>query len=91
MKDNNLTWRQMTMAKNSILQHMTKAKWPNEHVEALANFFVSLDLHEMRLQPNGEEILLLYQARVRREWHDALKHNDGFNITIINDVLMPLL
>jgi hypothetical protein len=22
------------------------------------------------------------------EWHDALRHDDGFNIAIINDVLM---
>jgi hypothetical protein len=88
VKDKSLTWRQMTMAKNSILQHMTKANWPDDHINALANFFVSLDLHEQRLQPNGEEVLLLYQARVRREWHDALKRNDGFNIAIINETLM---
>jgi hypothetical protein len=46
VKDKSLTWRQMTMAKNSILQHMTKANWPDDHINALANFFVSLDLHE---------------------------------------------
>lgn len=88
IKDRDLSWRQMTMAKLNLIQHMTLAKWPDRHVTALANFFIQLEMSPMRWRPHGERILLFYQAKVRREWHDSLKRDQGFNIGNINDSLM---
>ena len=83
-KDKDLSWRQMTMGKNSMLHHMSKLGWPEKHVNALAHFYFILEDHPMRLLPDGNKILILFQAIVRREWHDALDRNEGFNIAKIN-------
>ncbi|KAF8816899.1 hypothetical protein BYT27DRAFT_7062239, partial [Phlegmacium glaucopus] len=84
IKDKDLTWRQMTMGKNAMLHHMNKLGWPEKHINALAHFYFKLKDHPMRLRPNRDEILIIFQAVVRREWHDALERREGFNITNIN-------
>ena len=84
VKDRDLTWRQMTMGKNSLLHHMNKLGWPEKHINALAHFYFILEDHPMRLRPDGDKILIIFQAAVRREWHDALDRNEGFNIAKIN-------
>ncbi|SRR6266540_2536175 len=83
-KDKDLSWRQMTMGKNSMLHHMNKLGWPEKHVNALAHFYFILEDHPMRMRPDGDRILIIFQAALRREWHDALDRNEGFNISKIN-------
>ncbi|KAF8811032.1 hypothetical protein BYT27DRAFT_7073606, partial [Phlegmacium glaucopus] len=85
IKDRDLTWRQMIMGKNAMIHQMNKLGWPEKHVNALALFYLKLEDHPMRLRPNGDEILITFQAAVRREWHDALDRKEGFNITNINE------
>ena len=90
--DEELSWDELLEAKNNMLHFMAKSgAWPAEHAEALASFFVNLELHPRRRQENGKLTLILYQSRVRREWFDSLKRNEGFNITRIrNDLLIAL-
>jgi hypothetical protein len=87
--DEQLTWRQMSIGKTGLLQVMKKEGWPQEHVIALAQFFLEIDSHRLRSEPNGEEALLLYAAEVRREWHEQLKSTDEdvqpFDISVINE------
>ena len=84
IKDKDLSWRQMSMGKNSMLHHMNKLGWPEKHINALAHFYFILEDHPMRLRPDGDSILITFQAVVRREWHDVLDRNEGFNIAKIN-------
>lgn len=57
-------------------------------MQAFAQFFMALEVHTYRQREHGERALLIYQARVRREWHDQMKLDKGFNIAIINDDLL---
>ncbi|KIJ89442.1 hypothetical protein K443DRAFT_687279 [Laccaria amethystina LaAM-08-1] len=85
--DEDLTWRQMSIAKACLLHHMAQTGWPEPHIIALAEFYLNLEGHPMRLQVDGDRVLLNYQAQVRREWHEALRNtNDepAFDISIIN-------
>jgi hypothetical protein len=91
IKDADLTWRQMTMARICFLQQAAAAGWPPSHVKALAEFFLNLEIHPTRNRKHGESILLLYQARVRRNWHDQLKRDTGFNIGIMNNALLQAI
>jgi len=84
IKDKDLSWRQMTMGKNSMLHHMSKLGWPEKHINALAHFFFALEDHPMQMRPDGNRILIIFQATVRHEWHDTLDCNEGFNIARIN-------
>lgn len=91
--DADLKWKQMTYAKTSFLQHASLAGWPKKHVDALAHFFVGIESSPFRTRKHGEQILLLYQARVRRHWQDCLKRDDGsaFNIALIDDRLLQTI
>ncbi|KAJ7449618.1 hypothetical protein FB451DRAFT_1102566 [Mycena latifolia] len=88
VKDIDLIWDQLSYAKNSMLQHMAQLSWPEKHVNALADFWFSLETHPTRSLMHGDRIALTYQAEVRIEWHESLKRNQGFNIANINDNLM---
>ncbi len=90
--DEELSWEEMMEVKNTMLHFMVKSTvWPMAHAESLAAFFVALELHPRQKQTNGKRALLLYQSRVRREWFDALKRDEGFNIERIGENLLRTL
>ena len=53
---------------------------PAEHAKSLAAFYFNLDIHSRKQQMNGEKVLLEFQSCIRREWFDALRRDEGFNI-----------
>jgi len=53
--DVNLSWNQMSYAKNVFLQHLEKADWPAKHVNALAHFFIRLESSPYRNRACGEK------------------------------------
>ena len=86
--DEDLTWRQMLIAKGTLLHHMSQTGWPENHIITLAEFYLNLESHPTQLQTDGDMVLLHYQAQVRREWHEALRStsdNPVFDISVIND------
>lgn len=86
--DKDLTWSQFGVAKINYLRQISKLKWPPKHIDALTTFFFNLEIHEYRNRNKGDEALLSYACRSRREWHVKLKLNEGFNIAIINARLL---
>lgn len=88
IQDSELSWRQMEIAKTTLIQHITKSGWIEKAITALAQFFMNLEVHPYRQRAYGELALISYQARVRRDWHDQLKLGNGFNIAIINETLL---
>lgn len=90
--DGELSWEEMFDAKNTMLKCIAKAKtWPFEHAEALASFFIAIELHPRNSHPNGKKALVAYQSHARREWFDAFKREEGFNIEIIEEDLLRSL
>ncbi|KAF8814959.1 hypothetical protein BYT27DRAFT_7324376 [Phlegmacium glaucopus] len=72
-------------SKNNMLHHMSKEGWPDQHV---------LNGHRLRQQIDGDAVLIIYQAQVRREWHETLKATDdteAFDISVINDIRIDAL
>ena len=88
ISDANLTWRQMNIGKNTMLRYMEICDWPQKHTESFARFYLHLELDPMRSCPNGERVLLAYQAKVRRQWHEDIARGQGFNIAQINHTLL---
>ena len=86
--DAELSFRQMSMVKNTFIPLMTKYQWSEKAINAFAQFFTQLELHPLRQREFGERALITYQARVRREWHDQLKLGSGFNLGILNEDLL---
>ena len=67
---------------------MELCNWPPKHIDSFAIFYLHLELDLMCSCPNGEWVLLAYQAKVRRQWHDDIAHSQGFNIAQINQRLL---
>jgi hypothetical protein len=86
--DADLSFRQMSMAKNALIPLMTKYQWPAKAIMAFAQLFTQLELHPFRQREYGERALITYQARVRREWHDQLKLGSAFNVERMNEDLL---
>jgi hypothetical protein len=86
--DAELSFRQVSMAKNTLIPLMTKFQWSEKAINAFAQLFTQLELHPYRQREFGERALIIYQARVRREWHDQLKIGSAFNIGKLNDDLL---
>ena len=83
-----LSFRQMSMAKNAFIPLMTKYHWSVKAITAFAQLFTQLELHPYRQQEFGERALITFQVRVRREWHDQLKLGTAFNVGKINEYLL---
>ena len=86
--DKDLTWHQMSIAKTTLLRHMSQTGWPEHYVVTLVEFYLNLESHPTHLQTDGDTILLHYQTQVQREWHEALRSTSDelvFNISSIND------
>ena len=88
VSDTDLTWRQLNVGKNTMLRYMDLCGWPSRHTQSFAHFYFNLELDPMRARPNGEKVLIIYQAKVRRQWHDDLSRGEGFNISQINQRLL---
>ena len=91
LQDSDLTWHQMEIAKTTLIQHITKCKWPKKAVTALAQFFMNLKVHHYHQRAYGEHALLAYQAQVRCDWHNCLKLGGGFDIAIVNETLLQAI
>ncbi|THH06159.1 hypothetical protein EW146_g9698 [Bondarzewia mesenterica] len=89
IKDAALTWEQVELARPIFFQHISTLQWPAQYIEWNMHFFLRLGSHPYRGRvPFGPRALVHYQARVRRQWHDALAQKRGFNLSIINEALL---
>ncbi|TFK18644.1 hypothetical protein FA15DRAFT_556419, partial [Coprinopsis marcescibilis] len=91
VKDIDLSWGRISMAKTVMLKHMEKEGWSEEQVVALSTFFYKLDGHKVCTRPGGKQALVCYAADIRLRWHDNMKApgDEGiFNIGIINNDLL---
>lgn len=88
--DYDFSFSEFLQAKNSFLQHLKQASWPNKHINALAEFFWHLENHLIWVNENSDLIALHYASRIHCQWHDNLKANtdSAFNISLINNVLI---
>lgn len=88
VKDEDLSWIQVSEGKRRLLDCMSQHGWTPEEVRQLAKFFLSLDLHPILSETYGLEAILRYQDRVRRDWVGRLKGGGGYAIgTISSDLI----
>ena len=85
--DENLTWKDLLQAKNVFLEYIAKGGWPVPYLQMFTDFYCKLKLRSELRQPHGhgEKILILYHARARREWFDAARLKNLFDISVIDE------
>ncbi|KAI0275865.1 hypothetical protein BGY98DRAFT_893049, partial [Russula aff. rugulosa BPL654] len=79
LSDEQLTWVQFMDASNLLCRWLIPAGWPENYAEILSSFFWQIKNH-YKVYAGGKETLLLYQARIRKAWHDELKDGHFFNL-----------
>ncbi|THH15555.1 hypothetical protein EUX98_g9446, partial [Antrodiella citrinella] len=89
VQDSDLTFEQFVYAKSAYIESLHKSGWPATHVQALLTFFINLETHPIRQMGDvGKRAIVVYQARVRRQWHDSLNTEHSFNLATISNELM---
>ena len=89
LRDDQLTWKQVSIAKTGLMTYIQKYGWPGGLISSLGRFFTALELHDFHHRPYGEAALIQYQAAVREQWHEELRVNkQAFDIGNINDTLL---
>jgi len=88
IRDENLSWDQMTEGRNRLLACMSSCGWSRYEVEELARFYVQLDIHPIWSQPYGLQAILRYQENLRRDWTRSLKDGSSYAVGQINNDLM---
>ena len=84
IKDESLSWDQLSEGKRRLLDAMNSCGWSEHEVRELAKFYLSLDLHPIRSQEYGLQVILCYQDRVRRDWVRNIRLGDPYLIGTIN-------
>ena len=88
IRDDALTWEQISTAQHNILNAATS--WPEKHCVVLAKFFINLEA--LKATSSNPRALILYQAVSCQQWHAALKgQGQPFNLSIINSELLTKL
>ena len=62
--DAELSFHQMSMAKNAFILLMTKYQWSEKAINAFAQLLTKLELHPYRQREFGERAPITYQAHV---------------------------
>jgi hypothetical protein len=88
IRDEDFTWDQMEIDSSLMLCNQHQVHWPEVATDALSIFWYKLYAHELCSWPDGQHILLLYQAWACWLWHVALDWKDAsFTIGLIDEDL----
>jgi hypothetical protein len=86
VRDEHLSFHEMSVAKNGLIACMEKCGWEQPTICKFMDFYLLLDTHEIRDQPRGDQALVLYQAQACWEWHEEINNGrTAFNIALINE------
>ena len=86
--DTELSFQQMSMAKNVLIPLLSKYKWTEKAIWVFAQFWTQLKIHPFWQWEYRERTLLVYQVHIHWEWHDQMKLGKGFNISVMNEDLL---
>ncbi|KAN0078389.1 hypothetical protein V8E55_010446 [Tylopilus felleus] len=83
--DEDLSWEEFSEANYRMLKAMRQQDWPNECTNMMCDFWLALEGHDFCHGEceYGKHALLLHQACVCKQWHQAIGTPDAFS-------LMPL-
>jgi hypothetical protein len=63
-----------------MINTMRQQDWPKEHLDMVRHFWLTIESHDWRHNPckYRKWALLIYQGKVRRDWHKTLGTLDTF-------------
>ncbi|KAI0037415.1 hypothetical protein FA95DRAFT_1614232 [Auriscalpium vulgare] len=93
-EDQHLSVLQVSSGLRNLIDTMVQLRCPSEHTDALEQFLWRWTNHRSHGDKHGSDVLIRYQAYVRKRWHDSLalpRIEDRTNISLWNDKLFDEL
>ena len=86
-RDEHLSWEEFSQANYCMVRAMTQQEWPEERVNMDHDFWITFETHAWRHDTSKyrKRALLLYQGRVRRDWHKTLGTSAAFRLLPLNE------
>ena len=87
VRDEHLSWEEFSQANYRMVRAMTQQEWPEERVNMDHDFWITFETHAWRHDTSKyrKRALLLYQGRVRRDWHKTLGTSAAFRLLPLNE------
>lgn len=63
--DSNLSWDQISIAKNILLESYRHALWPEDHICMWSAFYANLEAYNLYQEEYGNCLLIRYHADTR--------------------------
>ncbi|KAF8546457.1 hypothetical protein OG21DRAFT_1426972 [Imleria badia] len=80
VKDEALSWEEFSQANYRMLNAMRQQEWPADCLKMIHDFWIAIETHSWRHDPSEhrQRALLIYQGRIRKDWHKTLGMVDAF-------------
>ncbi|KAJ3753278.1 hypothetical protein EV360DRAFT_74638 [Lentinula raphanica] len=86
--DKDLTWEQILRAKTTFLDALPGRGYPEKFIDMFAKFYVNMELHLELKKPEGDKIMILYHAEMRRAWYLANQQGKTFDLATISERIL---
>ncbi|KAJ3761380.1 hypothetical protein EV360DRAFT_80292 [Lentinula raphanica] len=86
--DEDLTWEQILRAKTTFLDALPGGGYPEKFIDMFAKFYVNMELHPELKKPEGDKIMILYHAEMRRAWYLANQQGKTFDLATISERIL---
>ena len=91
IEDSDLSWDEFCIAAPRMILAMSRSEWPPDRIAMMMEFWSNLNTHPYRSSrdPLDRDTLLLYQAKQRKLWHQAINSpGHGYDLSQINEELL---
>ena len=87
VRDEHLSWEEFSQANYRMVGAMMQQEWLEERVNMVRDFWIAFETHAWRHDTSEyrKRVLLLYQGRVRRDWHKTLGTSATFCLLPLNE------
>ncbi|KAJ3801642.1 hypothetical protein GGU11DRAFT_836367 [Lentinula aff. detonsa] len=83
--DSRLSWDQVMRAKSSFLNALPYGDFTNDFIKMFAGFYTGMDMHPELREENGDRVLALYHAEMRRAWYKGFERREPFDLAVFSE------
>lgn len=72
-------------AKSSFLNALPLGDFTEDFVKMFAGFYTGMDVHPELREENGDRVLALYHAEMRRAWYEFFELKEPFDLAVFSE------
>ncbi|KIK92063.1 hypothetical protein PAXRUDRAFT_104336, partial [Paxillus rubicundulus Ve08.2h10] len=85
--DEDLSWEEFSKANIRMLQDMERHSWEKARIDMVQSFWIEIKSHHWchNINDSNKHALLVFQGRVRQQWHTCIGTPTAFSLMPISD------